>query len=461
MQYLIIALSTVGFCIGIVKFLPNLFSKFCRHSVKQLDILLDGQSDDEVKQGKLIENLKGLMSSFMGLLVMLAVIVVICIIPIILYGKFSNTEVDTSSIYFYLSMVVGSLILLKKPNQESDYSYWSKLIHYLSLDNYNLSKKLFWRETKSIDRTDENVKEFFVIVTGLARAGTTALTTALFKTQKFHSLSYANMPFLLSPNLWSKFYKVKDTTEKQRAHGDKVMVSKQSVEALEEFFFKAFMNDDFISDDQLELHQIDDEVYNAYLKYQRNIGNKSKDTVYLAKNNNLILRYESLRKRNQEFKSVFLFRDPLIHADSLLKQHLNFIDQQGKDTFVKDYMTWLGHYEFGEDQKVFNLGLKDEWSQYDKTSINYWLAIWLNYYNYLLNLTPSKNMFLCSYEEFLNEPNSFLKNVFSEIGIDGDFEQVEKFIPKSKNIEHQDLDKSLLVKAQELHSKLNGLSKKL
>ena len=44
-----------------------------------------------------------------------------------------------------------------------------------------------------------------VFVTGMARSGTTILLQALHDTGKFASLTYADMPIVLSPNLWSKF----------------------------------------------------------------------------------------------------------------------------------------------------------------------------------------------------------------------------------------------------------------
>ena len=48
-----------------------------------------------------------------------------------------------------------------------------------------------------------------------------------------------------------------------------------------------------------------------------------------------------------------MFRSPLEHSYSLLKQHNNFINLQQKETFIKDYMSSIGHYEFGQDHKPF------------------------------------------------------------------------------------------------------------
>src|SRR5690606_12918075 len=124
-------------------------------------------------------------------------------------------------------------------------------------------------EKKSILKTAEPTDKEFVIVTGLARCGTTGLTTKLFESGAFHSLSYANLPFLLSPNLWKRFYKPDGATKKERAHGDKVMFGLDTVEALEEFFYKAFLKDSFIGESTLTEHSISADIYQEYLAYQR------------------------------------------------------------------------------------------------------------------------------------------------------------------------------------------------
>ena len=83
------------------------------------------------------------------------------------------------------------------------------------------------------------------------------------------------------------------------------------------------------------------------------IVGKSKNN-YLSKNNNFILRYKSIRKLNNCFIMVILFRSPLEHANSLLNQHKKFCKIQKKDPFILEYMNWLGHHEFGLNQKQFS-----------------------------------------------------------------------------------------------------------
>ena len=77
--------------------------------------------------------------------------------------------------------------------------------------------------------------------------------------------------------------------------------------------------------------------------------------VYLAKNNNAVLRLKSMLPLNPDMTVFVLVRDPLQHAFSLMKQHQKFEKEQTEDPFILEYMNWLGHHEFGQGQLPFNL----------------------------------------------------------------------------------------------------------
>ena len=111
----------------------------------------------------------------------------------------------------------------------------------------NPNSNLLKRQIKGVEHPVEAEQTSAILITGLARAGTTALTRALTERGPFASLDYSNMPVLLAPRLWSRFYKPKKKEDKERAHGDGIKVGLASVEALEEYFFKVATNDRFIS----------------------------------------------------------------------------------------------------------------------------------------------------------------------------------------------------------------------
>ncbi len=458
--YFTVIIGTAIFCLCVVLFLKKPFYKLSVSSVKQLNIILDSILPEKEKDKLILSNLVTVLSNLFVSLFLLFGFMAIGSLPVfILHTIKPEINIDISSIYFYGSMIIGSfsLFLIQK-QKNSDYSYWSKLLHTIILDNYNLGIFLFKREVKK--QTKKELKEKpeppFVIVTGLARAGTTALTKLLYDPQLFHSINYANMPFLMAPNLWRKFYNPKHAKLRERAHGDKVFFSENSIEALEEYFYKALLNDDFIKDDFLQKHEINEEIFAKYLQYQKLFkSDSSRNTVYLAKNNNFILRYESIQKINQNFKTLFVYRNPLDHAKSLLAQHENFVSQQSDDKFVLQYMNWLGHYEFGLNQKYFDFDQEKIWLNYSKESINYWIAIWINYYSYLLKLLNNENLFLVHYYDLAQTPSELINKIGTKINVPLHCEPKEPFIGKKSNIENLgDMDNHLLEKANVIYKEL-------
>lgn len=442
--YFLVFLCSALFTFGL-SFAKIPFFRFCKSSVSQLNILLDKQTDENAKQGELIKNLKLLLMDLVSLLTISIILITLSLLPMYLYSLYNPDligDIETSSTYFYLSMVSGSLVLFIPRKKTSNYSDWSKLLHSIILDNYNVSKFLFSVEKRFFFNKNQSKDDNFVIITGLARAGTTALTNLFFETGKFHSLSYANMPFLMAPFLWQKINKSKKKKYKERAHGDQVMFGFDTIEALEEYFFKTMLADDFITKESLRVHQINESTYQSYLIYQNLIKIPSKNTLYLAKNNNMILRYESLRKFNKDFKSVVIFRSPIEHAYSLLRQDLNFCKLQTQDSFVKDYMNWLGHHEFGLNHKTFDLGQAKNSNPFKRTDINYWLTIWTNYYTHVIQYLDDSNFLLVDYDDLLQNPRGLLQKLeeVMNIPLSKHFDKVYK--PRNidmKNIEINEL----------------------
>ena len=452
--FIIVGVSGVALAASIIVS-RKIFFELLEVSVSLSNEVLS-KEDERIKQKKLISALKSILISLLKQLGAVAFISGATILPIVLYSLITNTSyesLDVSSIWFFLSLSIGSIIpfLFKKKKSNDNYSEASKLLHKLILNNYNLSKLLFSFDRKFKKGERIKNKSEFVVVSGLARAGTTSLTDQLFKAGKFNSLDYSNMPFLLAPNLWKKIYNPKKAKLKERKHGDKMMFGLNTIEALEEYFFKVFLNDSFIGDSVLTKHEINEEVYDKYILYQSLIRTDNSH-FYLSKNNNLILRYPSLRLLNKEFKAIFLFRKPEDHAYSLLNQHLRFSEFQSDDDFVKTYMDWLGHHEFGYNQKVFSFDNKPTQINYDKNTLDYWLSVWLNYYNYLISLDDT-DFILIDYQDYLSYPEEVLIYLQNKLKMEFDLSNVKQF-KNDKTIDTSGCDKNLLQETGSLHQAL-------
>ncbi len=343
--------------------------------------------------------------------------------------------------------------------ESSDYNSLSKFFHHLSLGSKNVSELSFDLDQKLFSKKKKNIqfKDNHLFISGLARSGTTALLEILNQSEEFISLTYSDLPFILSPSINSKLIKNKKKTElKERAHKDGIFVNNESPEALDEVFWKVFLNDDFIKKDRLIVNSISGEILDKYKNYVERITyNNGQPKRYLSKNNNLVLRFDSILKLFPNSTILIPFRDPLQHANSLLNQHLHFSELQKKDPFSLKFMNWLGHHEFGLNQKPFYLGndrIFNELKNYTKEDINYWLLYWLNYYHFVSEKYNSKCIFFC-YESFCENPNNELMKLDQIVKVDS----LSILLFENKLKENANFDSSLLNKCKEIYSKLKSI----
>ena len=277
-----------------------------------------------------------------------------------------------------------------------NYSNIQKFLHDFVLSKKIINKSLFEIEKIIYLKNKDTKYQSHVFITGLPRSGTTSLLNFLFSSDEYASLTYNNMPFVLSPN-FSKLFHKKDITKKERVHGDGITYDINSPEALDEIFFDN--NEEF--------------VVNELVNYiQLILLNKNKDK-YLSKNNLNYKRIDLIQSILPN--SVFLIpiREPLQHANSLLSQHLHFSQLQKEDDFIRRYMNYLGHNEFGLNHKPWNEPLNYQ----DLNEIDYWMEQWILFYQNILNKYQLyKNCHVIIYEELTNI--NYIKNLLEKINFD-------------------------------------------
>ena len=341
---------------------------------------------------------------------------------------------------------------------KSGYNAISRLLHRIALQPKAIAEISFDIENTLVNKKEPALSDNHIFISGLARSGTTILLQYLYETGLFRSLTYLDMPFVLMPNTWKQItYKKKPSEYKERAHRDGIMVGFDSPEAFEEVFWRVFCGEKYICNDRLKLHHVDEEVLKKFKDHVSNIllsSNSLNQSRYLSKNNNNVLRFEALQKSMPNSQIIIPFRDPLQHSISLLDQHLHFSKIQAKDKFSLDYMNWLGHFEFGLNQKPFFLNDEDifnEMAAYDKTDINFWLLSWKNYYRYV-NDQPIKNSIFFSYEQFCMAPSSVLGRLFEILDIEKTYSKPSPFKPVIKISNH--FNKDLLEECNVIYKQL-------
>ena len=321
----------------------------------------------------------------------------------------------------------------------NNYSWLEQKLHKFALSSQFMREVTFDFESKNISPSSETENHIFI--TGLARAGTTILLNALYKSNIFASLSYADMPFVLAPNLWSKIsFNKKNLELKERAHGDGIKVSTDSPEAFEEVFWKTFADEE------------NEELEDKFRFYVDNILYKYKKERYLSKNNQNIKRVELINSIFPNSKILIPFREPIQHAYSLLTQHKKFIEESNNDKFISKYMKWIGHTEFGPNYiPIKNQDLKFR----NYLEINHWIEQWhLTYNDAFESLKNKKNIHFISYKKLCCKRDYWFqiqKLLNMEKPYDFQFTESKKDI--SCNI-----DTGLKEKAISLYFDLNGLN---
>tara|TARA_B100001057_G_C22855045_1_gene952374 strand:+ start:2614 stop:3579 length:966 start_codon:yes stop_codon:yes gene_type:complete len=276
-----------------------------------------------------------------------------------------------------------------------NYNLIQIFLHDFVLNNKFINKSLYEIEKifylKKIDIKDEN----HVFITGMPRSGTTGLLNFLFSSNQYASLRYKNMPFILSPN-FSTFFNTKDIASTERSHQDGIFYNMESPEAFDEIFFDN--NNKFIKDELLN-----------YVQLILLSENKNK---YLSKNNSNIKRIDLIKNLLPNSKFLIPIREPLQQSYSLLNQHINFNYLQKKNNFIKRYMKYLGHHEFGIIHKPWNSPM----NHFNKNKIDYWLEQWLLFYEKIYDkFQNNHNCYFLIYEKLENM--DYILSLFEKISL--------------------------------------------
>jgi hypothetical protein len=251
--------------------------------------------------------------------------------------------------------------------------------------------------------------ERHVFIAGLARAGTTVLVRLLDEVGRFAAQSYRDMPFVLAPGLWRRIssrHRLQSVLA-ERAHADGVATSFDSVEAFEEVFWRTCAEDLYVRKAYLKAHEVGHELAADLQDYVAAVivaDGRPGVARYLSKNNNNVLRLRGIAEAFPNAILVVPFRHPHQQAASLLRQHELFSETQRLDPFVRRYMGWLGHHEFGLDYRPFAF-TEDAHpaSAHAPHELDHWLASWSRVYKGILDTAPAGTVFW-DYDDFCARP---------------------------------------------------------
>ena len=279
-----------------------------------------------------------------------------------------------------------------------------------------------------------------VYVCGMARSGTTILLQILAQSVSFKSLTYRDMPFVLAPNLWGLLNRIspREGQLSERFHGDGVLVDYDSPESFEEVFWRTFSGTELIQGHSYGVERIDNDALEKFAEYRALVANPRKVKIntdgkrkrYLSKNNNNLLRLRSL-SIDPSATILLMYRDPVETARSLHRLHLRLCTKSG-DGFTQNYMTWLGHHEFGPGHLPFTFARSRMNPALSPSQPDYWLDYWNAVYLHILGQHDLR-LTLVSYNAISHSPRQMLSAIFALLGEQVDTSEIASQIKPPAN----------------------------
>jgi hypothetical protein len=272
-----------------------------------------------------------------------------------------------------------------------------------------------------------------VFVCGLARAGTTITLELLAGLPGVASYRYRDFPGVHLPLAWNQALGRKAASEPvERLHGDGIVISADSPEALDEPIWMSFFP---TAHDPAQVNVLDGEQrHPAFDRFYRQTLRKllllRQGRRILLKGNYLISRLGYLIRLFPDARFVLLVRDPVEHVGSLMRQQVNFSAAAGADPRVLDYLRALGHFEFGLDRRPINLGdpaaieaIVAAWTE--GREAEGWALYWRHVYGYLAHLletreTVRRAALIMRFEDLHTAPQRSVDAILDHCGLEID-----------------------------------------
>ena len=284
-----------------------------------------------------------------------------------------------------------------------------------------------WETNQSQDKLVDISIEKPIYITGLARSGTTILLEKLTSHPDLVSYRYKDFPLVHIPVWWEQFLKRASTgytKSVERAHKDRIKITPDSPEAMEEIIWMSFFENihDTYKNNTLDKNTINSEFVEFYKNNIQKILSSRNRKRYIAKGNYNIGRIEYINTIFTDAKFIIAIRNPVDHIASLMKQHSLFCQLEKDNKRVLSYMQTLGHFEFGLDRRPINFGNADVTSEIQNHLNNdenviglakYWSVLYSYVADLLENEKLNTNIILVDYDGFCKKPLDTLQNLYA------------------------------------------------
>ncbi|MCA9265045.1 MAG: sulfotransferase [Planctomycetales bacterium] len=306
------------------------------------------------------------------------------------------------------------------------------LLSYIIHGHRGLWRRLGNIESNSIrDQIDRVAIRKPVYVTGLARSGSTILLEILATHSEVATHRYRDFWTLYTPYWSAKSQRhVAPSEAVERSHGDGIMITPDSPEAMEEILWMSFfpkLHDpavaNVLTDDTSNLNF--EQFYRDHIRKLLLVRKRSR---YVAKGNYNLTRLSYLHKLFPDAHFVIPIRDPRDHIASLQKQHELLIQAARVHPRSVTYLDRVGHFEFGQHRIPLNTGSREAVDQIERLwnsdqSARGWARYWAQLYQHVaetLENDPSLRecVTIIRYEELCSDPAVVLSRLFSDCALD-------------------------------------------
>lgn len=272
-----------------------------------------------------------------------------------------------------------------------------------------------------------------VYVTSLARAGTTIVTEMLEAHPALTCHHYSDFP-----NVWTPYWRnhLLQKTRRQapqpteRAHRDRILVSQDSPEAVEEVLWMGFFEGlhDAARSNVLDEDTDNPEFERFYSDHIRKLLAVRNARRYLAKGNYNISRLAYLQRMFPGARFLIPVRAPEHHIASLAKQHQLFSRAHALDARVGRQLAMSGHFEFGPFRRAVHFGdtntaeaIESAWRE--GREIEGWARYWAATYEFLADQLDTRpaladGCLLFKYEDLCRESEDVIDAILAHCELD-------------------------------------------
>lgn len=266
-----------------------------------------------------------------------------------------------------------------------------------------------------------------IYIAGLARSGSTVLLEMLATHTDMVTHQYRDFLTIFTPYWFaraSQRFTASSNEPVERSHGDRVMVTPESPEAMEEMIWMTFFPNlhDPTQSNVLDGETKHDEFSQFYRDHIRKLLIARDGKRYASKGNYNTTRLEFIDQLVPDARFVIPIRDPVDHIASLQKQHQLLSQAAKQHRRSVTYLNRVGHFEFGVNRRPVHTGNDDVtrsvlacWNNTDE--VRGWACYWSSIYGYvadLLDRNPAirERTIVVRYEELCDESEDVLPRIF-------------------------------------------------